>query len=58
MNRTVKIVLAANLIVFAILAFVYPHLMIEPGKLIPMHRSPVRIHSDASAATSPRKSAA
>jgi hypothetical protein len=37
MNRIVKLVLAANLIVFAILAFVYPHLMVGPGKLIPGH---------------------
>jgi hypothetical protein len=37
MNRTVKLILAANLVVFAILAFVYPHLMISPGKLIPGH---------------------
>jgi hypothetical protein len=37
MNRIVKFVLAANLIAFAILAFVYPHLMVGPGKLIPGH---------------------
>jgi hypothetical protein len=37
MNKTLKIVLAANLIVLAILAFVYPHLMVGPGKLIPGH---------------------
>lgn len=37
MNRIVKIVLAANLAAFAILAFVYPHLMVAPGKLIPGH---------------------
>jgi hypothetical protein len=37
MNRFVKFVLAANLIVLAVLAFVYPHLMVGPGKLIPGH---------------------
>jgi hypothetical protein len=38
MSRIVKILLAANLIVLAVLAFVYPHLMVGPGKLIPGHR--------------------
>lgn len=38
MSRTFKIILAANLIVIAILAFVYPNLMVGPGKLIPGHR--------------------
>lgn len=37
MSRTVKFVLAANLVLLAILAFVYPHLMVGPGKLIPGH---------------------
>ena len=37
MSKTLKIVLALNLIVLAILAFVYPHLMVGPGKLIPGH---------------------
>jgi hypothetical protein len=37
MSRTVKLVLALNLLVLAILAFVYPHLMVGPGKLIPGH---------------------
>ncbi len=37
MSKTLKIVLAANLIVLAILSFVYPHLMVGPGKLIPGH---------------------
>ena len=37
MNRVVKFVLAANLIVLGVLAFVYPHLMVGPGKLIPGH---------------------
>jgi hypothetical protein len=38
MSRIVKTLLAANLIVLAVLAFVYPHLMVGPGKLIPGHR--------------------
>lgn len=37
MSKTLKVVLAANLIVLAILSFVYPHLMVGPGKLIPGH---------------------
>ena len=58
MNRTVKIVLAANLIVFAILAFVYPHLMVGPGKLIPGHgkleEDCFACHAPLSGADSPR----
>lgn len=38
MKPIVKIVLAANLIALAVLAFVYPQLMVAPGKLIPGHR--------------------
>lgn len=38
MNRIVKIILAVNLIAIAILVFVYPHLMVGPGKLIPGHK--------------------
>jgi len=38
MNRGVKFVLAANLIVLALLALVYPHLMISPGRLIAGHQ--------------------
>lgn len=37
MSKLLKIALAANLIVLAVLAFVYPHLMVGPGKLIPGH---------------------
>src|SRR3990167_780683 len=37
MSRTLKWILAVNLAVLAILAFVYPHLMVGPGKLIPGH---------------------
>jgi hypothetical protein len=38
MKAVVKIVLAVNLAIVAVLAFVYPHLMVGPGKLIPGHR--------------------
>lgn len=38
MNRVVKIILAANLIVIAVLVFVHPNLMVGPGKLIPGHK--------------------
>ena len=58
MNRTVKIVLAANLIVFTILAFVYPHLMVGPGMLIPGHAKLegdcFACHAPLSGADSPR----
>ena len=37
MSKILKFVLAANLIALALLAFVYPHLMVGPGKLIPGH---------------------
>ena len=38
MKPLVKLVLAANLIILAVLVFAYPHLMLSPGKLIPGHR--------------------
>ncbi|MBS1191288.1 MAG: Cytochrome c, class conserved region [Rhodocyclaceae bacterium] len=38
MNRILKLILAANLLVLAVLAFVYPDLMVGPGKLIPGHQ--------------------
>lgn len=38
MKTGLKIVLAINLAILAVLAFVYPHLMVGPGKLIPGHR--------------------
>ncbi|MGI9133781.1 MAG: cytochrome c3 family protein [Rhodoferax sp.] len=38
MTRNLKLVLAANLMALAILAFVYPHLMVGPGKLIVGHQ--------------------
>lgn len=37
MSRALKIILAINLMALAILTFVYPHLMVGPGKLIPGH---------------------
>lgn len=38
MSRTLKIILAVNLMVLAVLTFAYPHFMIGPGKLIPGHQ--------------------
>jgi hypothetical protein len=38
MSRTLKIILAINLAILAVLVFVYPHLMVAPGKLIPGHQ--------------------
>ena len=38
MSRTLKIILAINLMVLAVLTFAYPHLMVGPGKLIPGHK--------------------
>lgn len=50
MSKILKAVLAANLIVLAILAFVYPHLMVAPGKLIPGHG---KLESDCFACHAP-----
>ena len=50
MKRALKIILAANLIVIAILAFVYPNLMVGPGKLIPGHK---QLETDCFACHSP-----
>lgn len=38
MSRILKVILAINLIAIAILVFVYPHLMVGPGQLIPGHK--------------------
>ena len=38
MSRFLKIILALNLAVLALLTFVYPHLMVSPGKLIAGHK--------------------
>ncbi len=38
MSRTLKFILALNLLVLAVLTFAYPHLMVGPGKLIPGHK--------------------
>jgi hypothetical protein len=38
MSKILKFILAANLIVLAVLVFVYPQLMVGPGKLIPGHK--------------------
>lgn len=50
MSRILRIVLAANLIAIAILAFVYPNLMVGPGKLISGHR---QLESDCFACHAP-----
>jgi hypothetical protein len=39
MSRLVKILLAVNLVVLAVLVFVYPNLMVAPGPLIPGHNA-------------------
>jgi hypothetical protein len=38
MSRLIKLLLAVNLIALAMLTFVYPHLMVGPGKLIAGHK--------------------
>jgi hypothetical protein len=38
MSRVVKIILAVNLVAMTVLVFVYPHLTVGPGKLIPGHK--------------------
>ncbi|MBT4889917.1 MAG: class III cytochrome C family protein [Rhodospirillales bacterium] len=37
MKPAIKIILALNLVILAVLVFVYPHLMVSPGKLIDGH---------------------
>jgi Class III cytochrome C family/Doubled CXXCH motif (Paired_CXXCH_1) len=39
MSKTIKILLAVNLAILATLTFLYPHLMVGPGKLIPGHQA-------------------
>jgi len=39
MSRILKIILAINLIALTVLVFVYPNLMVGPGKLIPGHKA-------------------
>lgn len=38
MSKWLKIILACNLAMLAALVFIYPHLMVSPGKLIPGHK--------------------
>lgn len=38
MSRTVKLILAINLLALTVLVFVLPNLMVSPGKLIPGHK--------------------
>ena len=37
MSKLVKLILAVNLVILAALTFIYPNLMVGPGKLIPGH---------------------
>ena len=39
MSRILKLILLVNLVVLAALTFVYPELMVSPGKLVPEHKS-------------------
>jgi hypothetical protein len=39
MSKTVKILLAVNLLILAMLTFIYPNLMVGPGKLIAGHKA-------------------
>jgi hypothetical protein len=50
MSKILKVILAVNLIALAVLVFVYPHLMISPGKLIPGH---VQLTTDCFACHAP-----
>lgn len=58
MKRTLKIVLLCNLLVITVLTFVYPNLMVGPGKLIPGHKQLERdcfaCHSPLTGASSAR----
>ncbi|MFH1496052.1 MAG: class III cytochrome C family protein [Pseudomonadota bacterium] len=54
MKRILKIILAANLIAITGLVFTYPHLMVEPGKLIPGHK---QLEADCFACHTPLKGA-
>lgn len=49
------IIIAANLVVLVVLAFVYPHLMVSPGPLIPGHAS---LTTDCFACHAPLRGAA
>jgi hypothetical protein len=39
MSRIIKIILVCNLVALALLTFIYPHLMVGPGKLIAGHKA-------------------
>ena len=58
MSRPLKLVIAGNLIVLAVLAFVFPQLMVGPGKLIPGHQKLdadcFACHASFTGASSPR----
>ena len=55
MSRIIKIILAVNLIGLAVLVFVYPNLMVGPGKLIPGHK---QLETDCFACHAPLTGAA
>ncbi len=55
MSRLIKVILAVNLSVLAMLVFVYPQLMVGPGKLIPGHKA---LESDCFACHAPFTGAA
>ncbi|NOT84405.1 MAG: class III cytochrome C family protein [Methylococcaceae bacterium] len=55
MNKILKIVLSANVILIALLVFIYPHLMVAPGKLIVGHE---QLTTDCFACHAPLKGAA
>lgn len=50
MSKLLKIILAVNLIAITMLVFVYPNLMVGPGKLIPGHK---QLETDCFACHSP-----
>ena len=52
MSRMLKIILVVNLVVLAVLAFTYPHLMISPGKVIPGHE---KLNADCFACHAPAR---
>jgi hypothetical protein len=58
MSRSLKFIIAGNLVVLAVLAFVFPHLMVGPGKLIPGHQKLeadcFACHASFTGASSPR----
>lgn len=58
MSRILKLILLCNLLLITVLTFVYPHLLVGPGKLIPGHKQLERdcfaCHSPFAGASSTR----